>query len=105
MKFLIVTMQNQMVPPEHALPLLDAFMAYVDKYKKSGHFEAEWSFSGMQGGGAIVEVDSLEELDTLIIEYPLGPFSNIQIYPLVDLEDSIDKSRQRIQSAMQMMSG
>ena len=102
-KFLIVTKQKFPVPPEHALALIDAFSAYIRKYKASGHLEAEWSFSGSQGGGAVVNVDTLEELDAIIAEFPLGPFSEVEVYPLVDLEDSIARTKQMIQTRMQQM--
>jgi muconolactone delta-isomerase len=65
MKFLIISKPKHMIPPEFTVPLVDAFSAFLDQYSASGKLESVWSFAGTQGGGGIINVDSLEELDAI----------------------------------------
>lgn len=105
MKFLIVSKPKHMVPPEFTLPLIDAFIAFLDKYGAAGKLESAWSFAGTQGGGGIANVDSVEELDAIMAEYPFGPFSEIEVYPLADLKASLQQSKQVAQMMAQQMGG
>jgi muconolactone delta-isomerase len=105
MRFLIVSKPKFMVPPELGLSLIDAFTAFIDKNKAAGKLEAAWSFTNTQGGGGIINVDSLEELDSLLAEYPYGPFNENEIYPLVDLKESMQRVKQVVQMRAQQMGG
>lgn len=103
MKFLLVSQPRFQVPPEMALPILDAFSAFLSKYTESGNIQESWSFAGVTGGAGIFEVDSHEELDAMLAESPLLPFSDIAIYPLVDLQESIQRSKQIAKARMEAM--
>jgi muconolactone delta-isomerase len=105
MKFLVISKPKHMFPPEFAVPLIDAFSAFIDKYEATGQLESSWSFAGTQGGGGIANVDSLEELDSIMVEYPFGPFSDVEVYPLVDLKESLQRSKQVSQMMAQQMGG
>ena len=105
MKFLVISKQKYQIPPEAAVPLIDAFMAYIDKYTASGKLETIWSYAGGQDGGGIANVGSLDELDALLAEYPFRPFSDVEIHPLVDTKGSIQRTKQRILAMAQMSSG
>ena len=98
MRFLLVTKPKTMPPPDMILPLIDAMDAWVKKYKQAGKLEQVWGFAGQQGGGGIGNVASLEELDQVMAEFPVGPFSDIQIYYLVDLEKSLEQNRKIFQA-------
>jgi muconolactone delta-isomerase len=104
MKFLIVSKPKHIVPPELGLSLIDAFMAYIDKYKASGQMEDSWAYANGQGGGGILNVDSLEELASIIAEYPYGPFSEVEVYPLVDLKEWLQNIKRVVQMRTQEMS-
>ena len=101
MKFLVITKSKHPVPPEMGLTLVDAMGAWSDQLTESGKAEAMWSIAGRAGGGGILNVDSLEELDAIMIQFPFGPFFDIEVFPLVDLHESL----QRLKQAMQMMGG
>lgn len=105
MKFVILSKQKHMIPPERAIPIIDAFLAYIKKYTESGHFKDVWTFAGRGGGGAVVVVDSLEELDGMVAEYPFGPFSDIEVYPVVDTAESMQRTKAMIQAQMAGMGG
>ena len=103
MKFVVISKQKHMTPPEMVIPLLDAFLAYIDKYTESGHFEDVWGFAGMQAGGATINVASHEELDAILAELPIGPFLEHEVYPVADLRESLRRGKQIAQARMEAM--
>ena len=105
MKFLVISKPKYPVPPERVIPLIDAFMAYIDKYEASGQLEMSWSYAGTDSGGGIANVDSLEELDAIMQEYPFGPFSEVEIIPLTDVKTSIQRTKEYAQMMFQQMGG
>ena len=48
-------------------------------------------------------MDSFEELDAILTEFPLGPFSDIEIYPLTDLHASLKQTKERAQQMARAM--
>jgi muconolactone delta-isomerase len=98
MKFLIVSNTKHLVPPEVMTSVIDAMKAWLQKYREK--IEQAWGFAGDQGGGGIINVDSLEELDIIMTEFPMGPFSETKVRGLVDLEPSLE----RLQIAFKNMS-
>ena len=72
MKFLINTRLTVSPPPEMMPALIDAMTAWTNRFTESGKLEAVWSYAGLAGGGGIANVDSLEELDASMVEFPFG---------------------------------
>jgi muconolactone delta-isomerase len=52
----------------------------------------------MQAGGGIANVDSLEELNRILTELPLAAVAEIEIYPLVGLEESLTLAKKALQA-------
>jgi muconolactone delta-isomerase len=98
MKFLVLTKSKMPFPPEMALGLLDAMDGWTQKYTANGKLEQVWSFAGISGGGGIANVNSLEELTAIMIEFPFGPFSDIEIYGLSDIEKAMGNLRAAAQA-------
>lgn len=98
MRFLVVTESKMPIPPEMALALMEATEGWVGKYKASGKMEQVWGFAGLQGGGGIANVESLDELDAIMKEFPVAPFSDIEIRGLVDFEANMRAVKQAIQA-------
>jgi muconolactone delta-isomerase len=98
MRFLVVTNSKMPFPPEMAQALVDAVEVWANKYKASGKLEQIWGFAGLQGGGGIANVNSLEELDAIMTEFPIAPFSDIAVYGLVDFEATIGTWKQAVQA-------
>ena len=92
MRFLIHTKLRQVPPPEMAPALLEGSLEWLRRYKEAGKIEQAWELAGMLGGGGIGNVDSAEELDDLMREWPYQPLVDIEIYPLADLERSWQKA-------------
>ena len=104
MRFLIVTKGNKhLVPPDVLLGMINAMEAWTTKY--ADQTEQNWGFAGQPSGGGIVNVDSLEMLDSMMTEFPFAAVSDYELYPLVDLTASLAKARENLQQMMQGMQG
>jgi muconolactone delta-isomerase len=100
MKFLVVTKQNAAFPPEAASMLINAMRQWSGVHLQSGKMEQIWSFAGLGGGGGVLNVDSHEELDQIMAGFPFAQFSQIEVYPLADLNASMDNFEKVIQQMM-----
>jgi len=93
MKFLVITKMRHPVSPDIAMGLFDDLITWSKKYVASKQLEQTWGFAGMYAGGGILQVNSLEELDSIMTEYPFGPFSDIEIYGLTDLVAAVERAK------------
>ena len=100
MRFLVVTNSREAAPPEMTMGMLDAMSGWVSQWTNAGKMEQVWSFAGLSGGGGILNVDSLEELDAIMAGFPFGQISDVEIYGLADLEQLLQTSREIIQQMM-----
>lgn len=94
MRFLIISKAKILPPPEMTPTLVNAVGEWAKKYKANGKLEQAWGFAGLQGGGGIANVNSLEDLDELMVNFPTAPFSDTNIYGLIDFEISEEHQRQ-----------
>jgi hypothetical protein len=92
MRFLVITKSKHLLPPEVSARLIDGIGPWRSKYAEK--FEQIWGFAGIQGGGGIVNVNSLEELDAIMSEFPMQATSDIEIIPLVDLDSALQRAKQ-----------
>jgi muconolactone delta-isomerase len=93
MRFLVISKSRSPLPPDMAASLIEAQERFAEKMVKSGKAEQTFSLAGYIGGGAILNVESHEELDTIMTEFPLGPFSHSKIYALADLPHWLAESK------------
>lgn len=103
MKFLIISKNKYMAPPELMPSLVDATLAWAHRYE--GQIEQIWSLAGQlwsftrqQAEEGVANVESLEELDTILAESPLGPFLETEVCPLVDLDVSLQRKKETLQN-------
>jgi len=96
MRFLVITKPKHLVPPEVTIRLLDAMGPWRSKY--AGKIEHAWGFAGIAGGVGIANVDSVEELDAVMAEFPMGGISDIEIIPLVDLDGALQRARKAMEA-------
>ncbi len=94
MKFLIITKQKHLPPPDMMPVLVDALAQWVAANKKKS--EAVYALAGQPGGMAIASVNSLEELDDMIQSFPMNPFSDIQTIPLADIDHAMTTLREQV---------
>lgn len=68
---------------EDQVKFLEAAKNWVEKGKVDGKVTGAYSF--VDGGGMIiVDVRDHEELAQLLLTFPLGPFSNLDVRPVLD---------------------
>ncbi len=92
-----------MTPPELMPSLADATLAWARKYERQieqiWSFAGQlWSFTGQQAEEGVANVESLEELDTILAESPLGPFLETEVCPLVDVDVSLQRQKETLQN-------
>jgi muconolactone delta-isomerase len=100
MRFLVVTRSRQALPMEAAGMMIEGLQGWAKKYVSSGKFEQLWGFAGLPGGGGIANVGSIDELDSVMSEFPLAQFSEIEIYALTDLDKSIENAKNAFKRMM-----
>lgn len=105
MRFLIVTTNRDPVAPDAGLAMIQMMQAWVAEHTASGKMEQVWSFAGIIGGGGILNVDSHEELDAVMVGFPFAQHSNVTIYPLADLDAVLSDAATRMRDTLQMMQG
>ncbi len=76
------------LPPEKQAELMAGAIAFADKYLKNGKTKASFAFSDGKGSASIWEVVSSEEMMQLYMEYPLTPYIEAQMIPVVDISDA-----------------
>jgi hypothetical protein len=76
------------LPPEKQAELMAGAVAFADKYLKNGKTKASFAFSDGKGSASIWEVVSSEEMMQLYMEYPLTPYIEAQMIPVVDISDA-----------------
>jgi hypothetical protein len=88
MKYMVLGRQGSTpIPPEHAVNLYTAAIAWMEERLKNGKIECHYTFPD-RGGFAIANVNSAEELDDEILSYPLYPFFDWEVSVLVEWKHS-----------------
>lgn len=86
MKFLVVTDDSQL-SQEQTFRRMDANRRWVKESRKAGTVEAIYSLAGNHGVAMIVDVDSPESLDQLVISMPAAcDGTTLQIQALADYD-------------------
>ena len=91
MRFLVLSIMRQALPPEQVLSLIAAKRTWVATYRATGQLADHFSLAGRSGSGYILAVESNEELTAIRASDPFAPFSDVEIYPLSDLEAAFDE--------------
>ena len=86
------------LPPEETLELAVKEWETVISYKQQGKILAGGALAGRKGGCGIVDVDSSEELDTLVSQLPMFPFCEWEIIPLNTPEYALESAKQALAS-------
>jgi hypothetical protein len=86
MRFLVIDERRQPLPEGGGAELMDATEKWMDANEDV--MITSWGNVGKPGGGAIVEVDSFEQLESIMLQYPLSRYSDRTITPILDLKDS-----------------
>ncbi|MCL5735168.1 MAG: muconolactone Delta-isomerase family protein [Actinobacteria bacterium] len=94
MRFLIIVKNKFPLPPDAAAAIFDAMIGWIDGNTKNGKMEQAWGFAGVQAGGGILSVESLQELDAIMTEMPFGPFSKVEVHGLTDAKEALTHGKE-----------
>lgn len=86
------------LPPEEFLPLVAKHLEAVTEQEKQDKILAQGALAGAKGSYHIYDVESSEELHTLICELPLFPFGDWEIVPLISNEKAMESVKQSLAS-------
>jgi len=84
MKFLILDKGFCPDAQVRCVPKLREAMKVFGGWVKAAKMESWYHFADRVGGIGIVNVESLEELNEMLIEHPLAGITTTEVYPLVD---------------------
>ena len=91
MKFLITTSPKGNLPPQMGESLFQAGKQWLAEKKNDGTIDVTHGFP--EGGGvSIVNANSHGDLMNSIRDFPLFPFVDWDIRPLVDINESLDSA-------------
>jgi hypothetical protein len=101
MKFLVIAKPGPMPPP---VELIRTAREWLEERRDDGTFECIYGYAD-GGGFSVSENDSHEELLEQLLEYPLSPFVNYEVHPLVDLDAGFDRLIPYAEKMSAMMEG
>jgi hypothetical protein len=64
--------------------------------KHKDEFVPIWDTVDTQGRNGIVDVNDLEGLEALMVDFPLQEFSNVETILLVDLEETVKRAHETL---------
>jgi hypothetical protein len=101
MKFLITVRPGPMPPPPE---LFRSAREWIQAKLDDGTFECVYAFP--EGGGcSIGENDSHEQLMEELLDYPLSPFMEYEVRPLVDMDAAFDRAIPYIERVSAQLAG
>jgi len=101
MKYLVTVTPGPMPPPVDAVR---AAREWLQARLDDGTFEAVFAFP--EGGGcSIGENESHEQLMEQLLEYPLSPFSEFDVQPLVGIDAAFDRFIPYVEAATAQFAG
>ena len=91
MKYLITAIPGPtQMPSEHGVALLQAGLAWIKSKLADGSLDCTYNYFG-GGGIAIGNADSHEQILADLLEYPLYPFFEWDVTPLLDLDTTLEQ--------------
>jgi muconolactone delta-isomerase len=104
MKFLVIVTPrpNPMIPPQVAARLLSAQREWMGQRLDDGTFECAYAFP-TGGGCSVVNVDSHEALNALLLDSPSFPMAEIETRALADFNVVLGNASAMFENAASMM--
>jgi muconolactone delta-isomerase len=102
MLFLVLGSPNEDVPRPSEKEFLELVVKEWETALKQQDEESivcVYGFIDRRGGMAVYDVGSREELEQRLRELPLDPYANWEIIPLMTIEDALDKTHKKLDSA------
>jgi muconolactone delta-isomerase len=89
MRFVVITRLMSVVPPEQLPSIMERFAEWREQYKEST--ESFEFFAGGGGGFMVLNVSNEVELNQMMAEYPLIPYLEMDIRPIIDGDTGLDQ--------------
>ncbi len=100
MLFLVKGELKQLPPiqPQQFLEIAVQEWETVINYQKQGKILSQGVFAGRKGGCFICDVESIEELNTLISQSPMFAFMEMEIIPLINIENALESAKRALET-------
>lgn len=82
------------IPPEQFFERAVKQVEALVSYKQQGKILAGGIMAGRRGSYAIFDVESIEELQKLLTQMPMNPFTENEIIPLISYEQAKESAKQ-----------
>ncbi len=89
------------MPPEMMPATLQAFKAWRDKWRSK--MEIFEFFASGTGGWGVANTADEKELSQMMLEYPVGAFSSVEVIPTVEGDDALARMGSALEQFMAMM--
>jgi muconolactone delta-isomerase len=103
MRIVIISRPKFAIPREEVPGMVEAFAAWRAKYRSVT--EVFEFFAGGGGGFGVVDVEDEAALHQMMLEYPFGPTSDVEIRPLVSGDQGLAMWRASIEAMMAAAGG
>jgi hypothetical protein len=98
MRFMMIGRPQFQIPIELLPTLVDGFSAWWDQYQD--RWVAAGFYAGVNGGGGICEVADEAEFNRMMLEWPLMAFSEVESYPLVEMDTALTQWKEFVATMM-----
>ena len=100
MKFLVVAKMRKtpLVPPEKLREMVVGEWLTALQIRKEGKVEVGYALVGQKGGISIHEAESGADLNAQLMRLPLYVFLDIEIYPLMTVEEALAQAKQALEA-------
>lgn len=98
MRYLVIgeAKRTPPMPPDQYLELVIASHEALAAHEKAGKIVAGGIFTGRQGGIAVVEAESHQEVDRLLCSLPFWVFVDWEVIPLVSFESGLERAKDKL---------
>ncbi len=102
MRVAILVEPGAVPPPPDQLPmLLHAFAQWRDRWRGQMELFAFWA--GRPGGLGVLNVADETELSQMMFEFPFNPYSTIDVRPIVDGDEALQRLTQTVNDMLAQM--
>lgn len=96
MRVLILSRTKHLVPREELPVLISALATWRERYRE--HVEVFEFFTAGGGGCGIINAPDDATLAQMMMEYPFGRISTVELYPIVNGDDMIKRWQEALAS-------
>jgi muconolactone D-isomerase len=84
------------IPPDQFMEIAVNQVEALNRLKKQGKILAGGVMVGRKGSYAIWDVDSTEELQSILTQLPMFPFTEAEIVPLLDYDQAAESAKRAL---------